>query len=106
VNAGKTTLEQLVKSCSENPAKLLRVFPRKGSIQVGSDADFTICDMNLKKTITEDKIYSKCGWTGYAGNTYKGFPVMTIVRGSLAMHDGEVLAKPGDGKVILRDYVR
>ncbi len=104
VNSGKLTLERMVKICCENPAKLLGAFPRKGAIRVGADADFAVCDMNLRQTITEDRIYSKCGWSSYAGNTYTGFPVMTVVRGRVAMRDGEVLAGPGDGKVILRDY--
>jgi len=104
VNQGITTLQTLVRTCSENPARVLGFFPRKGAIQTGSDADLTICDMDLQKTITSDDLYSKCGWTSYEGNTYKGFPVATILRGRVVMRDGKVLAEPGNGKVLKNGY--
>ena len=104
VNQGQTTLETLVRICCENPARILGFYPRKGAIQVGSDADLVICDMNLKKTITGKGLYTKCGWTSYEGKTYQGFPVVTIVRGRVAMKDGVVLAQPGDGRFLERGY--
>jgi dihydroorotase len=104
VNHGKTTLETLVRICCENPAMILGFYPRKGSIQVGSDADLVLCDMNLQKTITNEGLYTKCGWTSYEGKTHKGWPVVTLVRGRIAMKDGKVLAKPGDGKFLDRSY--
>lgn len=100
-----TTLDTLVRACCENPAKVLGFYPRKGAIQVGSDADLTICDLNIQKTITSDGLYTKCGWTSYEGETYKGFPVATILRGQIVMRNGKVLAEPGTGKVLDKNYV-
>ncbi len=104
VNREVTTLDTLVRVCCENPAKVLGFYPRKGAIQIGSDADLTVCDMNVQKTITSDGLYTKCGWTSYEGKTYKGFPVATILRGKIIMRDGKVLAEPGTGKVLDKNY--
>jgi dihydroorotase len=104
VNNGTTTLETLVKVFCENPARLLGFFPHKGVLRIGADADLVVCDMNLKKTVTSERIYSKCGWTSYEGKTYKGWPIATISRGRIAMKDGEVLCQPGDGRVLERGY--
>ncbi|MFC1534008.1 dihydroorotase family protein [Thermodesulfobacteriota bacterium] len=104
VNKGVTTLKTLVRVCCENPAKMLGYYPRKGAIQIGSDADLTICDMNLQKTITSEGLYTKCGWTNYEGKTYKGFPVVTILRGQVVMRDRKVFAGPGTGKVLKGNY--
>ena len=60
--------------------------------------------MNLQKTITNEGLYTKCGWTSYEGKTHKGWSVVTIVRGRIAMKDGKVFAKPGDGKFLERSY--
>jgi dihydroorotase len=103
-NNGLTTIETLVRVCCENPAQLAGFYPHKGALQIGSDADLVVCDMNLKKTITSDRLYTKCGWTNYEGATLRGWPVMTISRGRIVMKDGEVLAKPGDGRFLERGY--
>ena len=63
---------------------------RKGSIEVGNDADFTIIDMQKEQTIEDSWINSKCGWTPYNGMKVKGWPIMTIIRGEIVMREGEV----------------
>jgi dihydroorotase len=100
VNAGMTTLERLVEAYSETPAKLLRVYPGKGTIEVGSDADLTIIDMNSAGTLSDDGLYTKVGWSPYSGWQYRGKPVMTIVRGRVVMKDGIVTGEPGWGAFV------
>jgi dihydroorotase (multifunctional complex type) len=100
VNKGRLPLERLVQLTSENPAKIFQIYPRKGTIKVGSDADLVLIDMNKKDVLREDKMYSKCGWNPYSGMEIKGMPVQTIVRGNVVMKDGEVFGKPGYGKYI------
>jgi dihydroorotase (multifunctional complex type) len=100
VNKGRITLERVVKLCSENPAKLFNIFPRKGCITIGSDADFVIVDLRKEVNLDDVKIYTKCGYNPYRGRVVKGYPVMTIVRGEVVMEDGEVIGKPGYGKFI------
>ncbi len=101
VNNGRISLEKLSRLCSENVARHLGIYPRKGIIRVGSDADLAIVDMKLKKTLGEDyRVYSKMGYTPYEGREVQGIPVCTIVRGEVVMRDGEVVGKPGCGEFI------
>ena len=100
VNEGKLTLDKLVRITSYNPARIFGVLPRKGVIQVGSDADLVIVDMNKEETITNETTYTRVGWTPYHGRKVKGVPVYTIVRGMVVMQDGKVVGKPGDGEFI------
>lgn len=100
VNEGKLTLDKLVRITSYNPARIFGVLPRKGVIQVGSDADLVIVDMNKEETITNETTYTRVGWTPYHGRKVKGVPVYTIVRGKVVMRDGKVVGKPGDGEFV------
>ena len=100
VNRGRLSLERLVQLSSENPAKIFHVYPRKGVIQVGSDADLVLIDMKKKEILKEDNMYTKCGWNPYAGSKVEGIPMLTIVRGKVIMENGEVIGKPGFGKYI------
>jgi len=95
VNRGRLPLERLSKLCSENPARTFGIYPRKGAIKVGSDADFAVVDMKREQKIRPG--YSKCGWTPYEGWRVKGLPVKTIVRGTVVMDDGTITVKPGFG---------
>lgn len=98
VNKGTVPLEVLVRVNAENPAKILGVYPKKGAVQVGSDADLAIIDMNVKQVFTNDKVLSKCGWTNDEGREVTGVPVYTIVRGNVVFEEGEVVGKPGYGR--------
>ena len=100
VNEGKLTLDKLVRITSYNPARIFGVLPRKGVIQVGSDADLVIVDMNKEETITNETTYTRVGWTPYHGRKVKGVPVYTILRGKVVMQDGKVVGKPGDGEFV------
>ncbi|MBI4257520.1 MAG: dihydroorotase family protein, partial [Thaumarchaeota archaeon] len=99
VNKGRISLERLVKACTEQPARLTGLYPQKGVMQIGSDADLTVIHLHRKKRITNDNLYTKVGWTPYEGREVEGLPVMTIVRGTAVMEDGEVIGKPGYGKL-------
>jgi dihydroorotase len=100
VNNGRMSLDQLVKVASTNPSKILGVFPRKGAIQVGADADLVVVDMKGQKVLTSEKVYSKVGWTPYEGRKVTGVPVATVRRGEVIMENGEITGKPGSGKFI------
>ncbi len=100
VNRGRLTLDQVVRLTSYNPARRFGVYPRKGVIQVGSDADLVIVDMTKEETIQNKTTYTKVGWTPYDGQKVKGVPIATIVRGKVVMENGNVIGKPGDGEFI------
>lgn len=98
VNDGWLTLRRLVEITSENPAKLFRLYPKKGAIQVGSDADLVIIDLDKEMTIRNEDQVTKCGWTPYDGYKIKGVPIMSILRGQVIMENGEVVGKKGYGE--------
>ena len=100
VSEGRLSLQRLVKIYSENPAMILGVYPRKGALQVGSDADITIVDPNKSGYITGDELITKNRLTMFEGMEIKGRPVATFVRGTMVMQEGEIVGKPGYGKSV------
>jgi dihydroorotase (multifunctional complex type) len=101
VNQGRLSLERLVEVTSVNGAKAFGFYPRKGSNLPGTDADFTICDMDREWTIDSKKIYAKCQLSPYHGRKLKGMVTHTIVRGSVIMQNGEVIGTPGFGTFVV-----
>jgi len=93
VNEGKLKLEQLVKLICENPVNIFGI-KNKGYIKKDYDADLTIVDMNKKIEIKNENIQSKCKWSPFHGETFKGSPVLTIVNGIIKMKDGKILGEP------------
>jgi len=100
VNSGTLKLEDLARFCSENPAKVFGIYPRKGTIEVDADADFTIVDMGKKGVLTGKEMYSKTGFTSWEGTGVSGMPVYTLVRGHVIMKDGKIVAEPGIGRFV------
>jgi dihydroorotase/allantoinase len=100
VNKGVYQLVPLIKFMAENPAKIFNIFPRKGAIQVGSDADLVIVDMKKEGTISTEGLYTKCDWYPFMGRRVKGMPVCTILRGTVIAKEGRVIGKPGFGRFI------
>ncbi|CUW38964.1 putative dihydroorotase(Dihydroorotase,21-426) [Magnetospirillum sp. XM-1] len=90
VNHGRLSLERLVDLTSAGPARIYNIVG-KGRIAVGYDADFTVVDMKAERTITNDWIESRCGWTPFDGQKVTGWPIATIVRGQTVMRDGQLL---------------
>ncbi|KHF39459.1 allantoinase AllB [Halalkalibacter okhensis] len=91
---GQIELSDLVLLLSEGPAKLFDIYPKKGSIQIGEDADLTIVDMNKEYTFKRENLHSKSKITAYDGYQLKGKPMSTIVRGHVVMKYGEINKQP------------
>jgi dihydroorotase len=89
VNAGRLSLARFVDLTSAGPQRLFGI-AGKGRIATGYDADLTIVDLKAERSIENDWIGSKCGWTPFAGRKVTGWPVGTFVRGRLAMWHGEL----------------
>jgi dihydropyrimidinase len=103
VNKDRITLERLVEVTSYSTAKIFDMFPSKGTIVNGSDADLTIIDLDMQKTVTPDLLMSSSDYTIYDGWKLTGWPVTTIVRGMIVMNDGMVNENAlGHGKLIPR----
>jgi dihydroorotase len=93
VNAGRLTLERFVELTSAGPARVFGI-AGKGRIARGYDADFTIVDLKAKRRIENRWIASRCGWTPYDGMETTGWPVATILRGSIVTRDGALQGTP------------
>src|SRR5512142_867485 len=102
VAAGKLSLERVADATATRPAKIFGLYPRKGAIKVGADADIVLVDPKRKHTITDADVLSKCGWTPYAGVQVQGVPMYTFLRGTAVFDDGKLAVREGFGKQALR----
>jgi len=100
VNKGKLSLCDFVRLASEMPAKVWGIYPQKGNLLPGADADFTIVDMKMKRKISADGLYSKSKTSPYDGMETQGSVATTIVRGKFVMKDGRLTGKKGGGVLI------
>jgi len=100
VNRGLINLERLVETFAVNPAKIMGLYPRKGVLAPGSDADIIIVDPMSQFVIKGEKLHSKQKITALEGYRGKGRPLTTIVRGKVIMEGGEVVGKPGFGEYL------
>lgn len=95
VNKGNLSLSRLVEVYCENPARKFGLYPKKGTLSIGSDADLVIVDLDRKEEWTSEMCFSRAGWSIYEGWELTGWPVMTILRGDVVMEwpDGEPRAR-------------
>jgi allantoinase len=100
VAKGRISISDLVRLLSYHPAKLLGLYPQKGAIEVGADADFVVFDPEKEWTLTADKLHMQAGWTMYESMKVKGQVQATYVRGTIVYEEGTVVGKKGYGKWI------
>ena len=100
VNEGRLTLQQFVALASSNAARLYGLYPKKGTIAVGSDADIAIWDPDKRITVTYDLLHDDVGYTPYEGVALKGWPVTVFSRGRVVVDDGELLVERGSGEFL------
>lgn len=96
-------MNRLVQLCSTNPAKLFGLFPQKGCIVVGADADIVIFDPTKEKTIHTDELQSNSDWSPFEGFKLIGFPEVTLCRGKVVSREGKFTGNTGYGKFIPRE---
>jgi dihydropyrimidinase len=102
VNGGRISLNRMVELLSTNPAKLLGLYPRKGSLAVGSDADIVIFDPDEERTLTAAGLHSRCDYSIYEGMNVRGVPESVMVRGELVVDQGRLAVEPGHGRFLAR----
>ncbi|MFC2030815.1 amidohydrolase family protein [Chloroflexota bacterium] len=100
VNGGRINLVRLVQVLSENPARIFGLYPRKGTLAPGSDADLVVFDPSLEFTIRAENQHSAVGYTLYEGLKVLGWPVMSFQRGRRVLDEGEVVAAPGNAQFL------
>jgi dihydropyrimidinase len=94
------SLNQFVSLTSTTPARLYGLYPKKGVIAVGSDADLALWDPNRRVTIRNDMLHHAVDHTPYEGTEVRGWPVTTISRGEVIYDEGKVTASPGRGRFL------
>ncbi len=100
VNEGHIGPVRLAQVLSKNPARIFGLYPRKGAIAPGSDADLVVFDPNREFTIRAENQHSKVGYTLYEGHTVLGWPELSFQRGKPVLQGGEVVAVPGQGRFL------
>ena len=102
VRQGRISLNRMVELLATNPAKLFGLYPRKGTIAVGSDADIVVFDPTKKHTITAASQHSKTDYNLYEGTEVTGTPETVLLRGNVLVEGGELVAEPGIGQFVKR----
>ena len=100
VGGGRITLNRFVELTATSPARLYGLYPRKGTIAIGSDADLALWDPRREVTISNRLLHHNVDYTPYEGIRVTGWPVMTLLRGEVIARDGEPLATPGSGQFL------
>jgi dihydropyrimidinase len=103
VAKGRIDINQFVALTASNPAKLYGMYPRKGTIAVGGDADIAIWDPRKEITVTYDMLHDASGYTPYEGMQVRGWPVTVLSRGRVAVENGELKIERGSGQFLARD---
>jgi dihydropyrimidinase len=102
VNTGRLTPEEFVAVTSTNIAKILNIYPKKGAILVGADADIVVLDPEKEKTISASSQQSAIDYNVFEGQQVKGLPRYVLTRGKVAILDGEVKTEEGHGEFVKR----
>jgi allantoinase len=102
IAAGRISLPHYVRLSSVNPAKAWGLYPRKGVLQVGADADIAIVDLAREGRVEAAALHSKSKITPFEGRALKGLPVATLVRGKIVARDGALVGQPGWGRAVVQ----
>jgi dihydropyrimidinase len=102
VREGRISLNRMVELLCTNPAKLFGLYPRKGTLAVGSDADVVVFDPEKRVTISASTHHSRSDYNLYEGTEVQGSPEIVVLRGNVIVDGDELLAKPGSGQFIKR----
>jgi len=102
VLGGRLTLEEMCAKLSHNPARIMGLAPRKGSIQIGADADLAIIHPTKKLTVDPDEMETNADWSPFDGWELAGFARTTISRGEVIVDDYEVVGREGRGQWLPR----
>lgn len=95
-------LETILTKATINPAKIFGIYPQKGAIAVGSDADVVVLDLEAERVVKSDELFSYGDFSLYEGKTLKGWPSVVVKSGQVAYRDGEILVEPGKGSYLRR----
>jgi dihydropyrimidinase len=103
VGERRISLQQFVALTATNPARLYGLYPRKGTIAVGSDADVAVWDPDAEVTITNSRLHHNVDYTPFEGMRVKGWPTRTLCRGKTVWQDGAIVGQAGHGQFLRCD---
>ena len=106
VAKGRISLQTFVSAFATTPARIFGLYPRKGTIAVGSDADLLLLDPDATATIDERALHSRAGYDPFQGFATRGVPKLTLSRGEVVARDGHLVSRPGRGRLVLRERAR
>lgn len=102
VLTGRLTIDQMARAVSTNPARIHGLYPRKGAIRPGSDADLVLLDPAVEWEIRAEDLHTQSDYTAYQGRRMKGRPVMSLLRGRVLLQEGRLEQAPGYGQYLPR----
>lgn len=103
VRTGRITMNEFVAVTSTNIAKILNVYPKKGAVLIGADADLVVWDPEKSKTISAKSQQSSIDYNVFEGKEVTGLPRYTLTRGFVAVNDGAIETREGYGEFVARD---
>ncbi|RDE09117.1 dihydropyrimidinase [Pelagibacterium lacus] len=103
VNTGRLTMNEFVAVTSTNIAKILNIYPKKGAVLAGADADLVVWDPEKEKTISAKSQQSAIDYNVFEGKSVKGLPRFTLSRGRVSVTDGEMTSREGHGRFVRRE---
>jgi dihydropyrimidinase len=102
VRQGRISMKRFVELVSTNPAKFFGMYPRKGTIAVGSDADIVVFDPEKRVTLSAETHHSNIDYNLFEGTEVSGAPEVVLVRGQVIVEGDRLVGKPGDGRFVKR----
>jgi dihydropyrimidinase len=102
VATGRLALERFVALTSTNAARLFGMYPRKGTLAVGSDADLVVWETRGRRAIRDEDLFSRAGHSVYRGRELTAWPAVTVRRGEIVFEDGKLVGAPGSGRTVPR----
>jgi len=102
VNKRGISLQRVAELTSYNPARIFHLYPRKGTLLPGSDADIILVDLETERQVTASELHGYSDYSIYEGWRLKGWPLLTMVRGKVVTGEGKILGSPGHGRYLER----
>jgi len=102
VGQGRLSLNRWVEVCCAAPARIFGLYPRKGTLAPGADADIVIFDPDREVTLSRAVLHERTDYTPYEGLALHGYPVMTVARGRVLIEDGKFVGAKGRGRFLAR----
>lgn len=106
VARGRITIERVVELTSTNPARCLGLYPRKGAVVAGADADLVLVDLSVERVLSAGSLHTPLDYCLYEGLRVRGWPVMTVSSGQVVVEDGEFTGTRGSGRFLDREAAR